>query len=284
MLNIEETYNRYGYYPDDLSYSSMKPIILNCNYCNKEMITCKNSIHARNKANSNKIDSYLDSCCRSCWTSGNGYHTRYNYNKDIFSTIDSEEKAYWLGFIGADGCIDKKACKICLSEKDKDHLEKFRADLNIVAPVTTVIRKDHTSNDSIVRIASTTIYKQLAKYGITQNKSLTFKPDLSSIDLELHRHFWRGMIDGDGSIVLSKKTSPTLSLTGSYDLTYQFSRFIKTKLGIDKCPRIHTYSPVYYITYSASNAAKIANVLYENTKTFLSRKKERANILIQKYD
>ena len=30
--------------------------------------------------------------------------TKYQYKQDIFEIIDSSEKAYWLGFLAADGC------------------------------------------------------------------------------------------------------------------------------------------------------------------------------------
>ena len=32
---------------------------------------------------------------------------RFDVNHSYFSTIDSEEKAYWLGFLFADGCVRK---------------------------------------------------------------------------------------------------------------------------------------------------------------------------------
>lgn len=64
-------------------------------------------------------------------------------NYTFFDSIDCEEKAYWLGFILADGCVRTKkrtqtlqsgevstikkgsGLEICLQEKDKKHLEKF---------------------------------------------------------------------------------------------------------------------------------------------------------------
>ncbi len=49
------------------------------------------------------------------------------YNRHIFDNIDSAEKAYWLGFIIADGYLndDKNMLRIKLGDKDKIHLEKF---------------------------------------------------------------------------------------------------------------------------------------------------------------
>jgi hypothetical protein len=49
------------------------------------------------------------------------------YNRHIFDEIDNEEKAYWLGFIVADGYLnsDRNMLRIKLGNKDKNHLEKF---------------------------------------------------------------------------------------------------------------------------------------------------------------
>ncbi len=47
-------------------------------------------------------------------------------NIDIFNEIDTEEKAYWLGFLYADGCVmDNHIFKLTLSDQDEDHLIKF---------------------------------------------------------------------------------------------------------------------------------------------------------------
>ena len=50
-----------------------------------------------------------------------------NYNRHIFDTIDTKEKAYWLGFIVADGYLNdsKHMLRIKLGDIDKKHLEKF---------------------------------------------------------------------------------------------------------------------------------------------------------------
>lgn len=52
----------------------------------------------------------------------------YVYNKNAFATIETEEDAYWLGFILADGYVsgpDKPAyLQIKLGIKDYAHLQK----------------------------------------------------------------------------------------------------------------------------------------------------------------
>ena len=55
----------------------------------------------------------------------------YTLNEEIFNQIDSKEKAYWFGFLCADGSIHKSCtnqyviqCKLNLN--DIDHLEKMK--------------------------------------------------------------------------------------------------------------------------------------------------------------
>ena len=49
------------------------------------------------------------------------------FNENVFDVIDSEEKAYWLGFIFADGYISSRdyGFEISLSIIDVEHLIKF---------------------------------------------------------------------------------------------------------------------------------------------------------------
>ena len=66
------------------------------------------------------------------------------YNRHIFDNIDSAEKAYWLGFIVADGYLndDKNMLRIKLGDKDKIHLEKF---INFLGKkISKIKRKKHS--------------------------------------------------------------------------------------------------------------------------------------------
>jgi hypothetical protein len=61
------------------------------------------------------------------------YNKKYNFNENYFEKIDTEEKAYWLGFITADGSINLGYGKqkfyqlhINLKGGDYSHLEKFQ--------------------------------------------------------------------------------------------------------------------------------------------------------------
>lgn len=280
MLNSEETFKKYGYYPDNLSYGCKKPILLNCNYCNDIIISCKNSISNRHRLSNNKRNLYKDTCCIKCLK--RGLRGKYNYNKDVFETIDSEQKAYWLGFIAADGHVNNKQCKICLCEKDIDHLIKFKECFNIPSKISLVQRKARLHNECVIRIHSSNILAQLSKYGITQQKSLTLNPRLNDIPENLHRHFWRGMFDGDGGISVNKSTGQmVLSLCGSYDAIYQFQNFIKDQLLIDKV--IIKDGSVYKICLHSKKAVSVARLLYDNSTIYMQRKYDLSQLLILKY-
>ena len=54
------------------------------------------------------------------------YSRKSHVNTCIFETIDTEEKAYWLGFLYADWCVShyktSKRVELALQEKDLNHL------------------------------------------------------------------------------------------------------------------------------------------------------------------
>ena len=54
-------------------------------------------------------------------------HNRLKFDNTVFDKIDTEEKAYWLGFIVADGYlnINKHMLRIKLGNRDRSHLIKF---------------------------------------------------------------------------------------------------------------------------------------------------------------
>lgn len=85
-------------------------------------------------------------------TKGNHYR-KYVHQYDYFNEIDSEEKAYWLGFMFADGYIcnhenryGEDSFGITLHAKDVDTLEKFKRSISSTNPITDV-SKENTPKD-----------------------------------------------------------------------------------------------------------------------------------------
>lgn len=124
---------------------------------------------------------------------------KYKCNDNFFNIIDTEEKAYWLGFMYADGYIisDRDAIGLSLSAEDINHLEKFLASLNAnnkISRYTNNINREYAR----VIIYSNKLKNDLISHGCLENK--TFKLVFPNIDGNLIRHFIRGYFDGDGSL------------------------------------------------------------------------------------
>ena len=64
---------------------------------------------------------------------------KFKVNDDYFEIIDTEEKAYWLGFLYADGCVARKGnyynIKIDQALYDYEHVLKFKEAINSTYPV-----------------------------------------------------------------------------------------------------------------------------------------------------
>ena len=143
-------------------------------------------------------------CSRKC--------SKYNFNENYFSNIDSEEKAYWLGFLFADGNIYKNQMTLKLKQTEISHLEKFKLALN--SDHTIHNGKNYISNKSKYKnvgyysallISNMQFTKDLISLGCVPNKSLIV--EFPSISYDLSRHFIRGVFDGDGCISFIKNNS-----------------------------------------------------------------------------
>lgn len=138
-------------------------------------------------------------------------------NTDFFKKIDTESKAYWLGFIYADGyvCINKTGAElgIQLASVDVSHLHKLNEVFNNYYKVQVFRKKANAYNKKPtemcgIRIFSKEIVEDLISNGVVENK--TNSPTFPKIDDEgLFFHFLRGYIDGDGSYCIKKSTSST---------------------------------------------------------------------------
>ena len=129
---------------------------------------------------------------------------------DFFEFIDSKEKAYWLGFIYAEGYIETRDQKpyrlgIEISKDDEILIDRFIEALDIDPNRKYYREKYHTV---IVKFVNKTIVKDLVNLGVVPRKSKIIElPNLSK--LELYLAFLLGFYDGDG------KTGTTRIITGS---------------------------------------------------------------------
>lgn len=127
---------------------------------------------------------------------------KFKINHKFFSSIDDERKAYWLGFMYADGYLVKRSGRsyfvgISLSSKDEDHLRKIVKDMDSDYPINRYINNIGVEYSRFM-ISSEQIYNNLFSLGCTTNKSCTLKfPGYKEVPESLMHHFMRGYFDGD---------------------------------------------------------------------------------------
>jgi transposase-like protein len=203
---------------------------------------------------------------------------KYTVNHNAFNKLDASTE-YWLGFIMADGCISENSgsdsLSVCLARCDEGHLKKFlnflESDYHICQYVGT-----KGSDLSSVTITSQKICDKLRGYGIKPRK--TGREKAESVELLNSRHFWRGCVDGDGSIVTTQST--VIQLTCSKDLCKQFRAYINSKID-DASPSFYRKGngiegSGWQVAIYGDHAKKLISHLYNETDVYLSRKKEDA--------
>lgn len=216
---------------------------------------------------------------------------QYTYDESFFEAIDTEEKAYWLGFIQADGCLNRSVRGFCtlsveLEQGDRAHLEKFLKSLKSDVPIGNRERGRISENGKSVRLSSgfrvhsRKIFDDLVKLGIEPRKSLTTQ--FLKVQPSLMRHYIRGLVDGDGclkvtpysiTLGLPKDTmTMVINLCGTEAVVSGAQQFIVKELGL-KPGKIHRPGgSVYLITWGSIPALKLMIWLYSDATVYLDRK------------
>ena len=193
---------------------------------------------------------------------------RYSVNESYFDVIDSEEKAYWLGFLFADGNVYKSTVALKLATKDVDHIRKFTSALQSQHPI-----KRATDRDAyVVKIGSEKLSSSLISRGVMPKKSLivTFP---TFLDEQGKRHFIRGVFDGDGWITYYKPKDmvrPSWTL-GFFSGSQSFLADIQEVIGLGGS--LHPYRKGHQLSYGGNLLVpKVCDYLYGGSSVYLPRK------------
>lgn len=205
-------------------------------------------------------------------------HLKNRLDIEFFKNINTEEKAYWLGFLYADGNIYKNRIGIGLKGGDIKHLFKFKKSLKSKNKVSykEFQQKNKTYNKCSIYINSYEMANDLKKWGCIPNKSSKlFK--LPDIPKDLMRHFIRGYFDGDGSIFYDKRRGVIhANFTGNYPFIKSINMFLYNENIFDKRRRIvirdKRKKTTSNVTYDGEIAERILNYLYKKSSIFLDRK------------
>ena len=223
---------------------------------------------------------------------------RYLFNYDFFQDIDNEHKAYWLGFLCADGCIlDMKlksgkkipqTVQISISVNDIELIYKFMNDIGLEKEIYIGEAKNKKSTTKYAKLCagSNKMCEDLISHGCTQRKSCTLKfPDIEDC---LVRHFIRGYFDGDGSVYFCERFQYdkrrgkeylnqhfVCNFQGTYDFLSKL-RFILEESNI-KCGKIRKgHGNIYTFEFSSrESVTSFYHYIYDGATVYLNRKHEK---------
>lgn len=211
--------------------------------------------------------------------------------ESYFENIDTPAKAYFLGFIAADGCIYRPndtrqgIVRINIHRQDEYILETFKRELGYDRPVSRSQGKY-----SSIEVSSDKMCSDLERLGLAPRK--TYGNTVPSIDDTAMKYFIRGYFDGDGSIHIGnllsdcninisgyefnlRKILEYLELHNIYGTFYQDKRKYAPGIGrfgsIIFCNVVTKYCFLKYIYEDA-------------TCPFLFRKRESAMTFINSID
>lgn len=207
---------------------------------------------------------------------------RYALDETFFDDIDTEAKAYWLGFILADGCVSRAgggyfSCRINLAVKDRKHLEKAAADLKSTAE----IKSGHAGRSCYIDFCSARLCRQLIALSCGPNKTGNHgTPDVSNA---LKPHFYRGYFDGDGSLFYTETTKTwAVDVVGATAFIEEMQQWLLDNCALSRTQLQPTTHPdVSSLRYQGgTNAQKICDVLYAGATIYLDRKYKRYQHLL----
>ena len=195
------------------------------------------------------------------------YRRAYSVDDNYFENIDSQKKAYWLGWLITDGYIatsyntkrgitNVNSIGLKLAEKDRCVLEDFKKDLNTNVSIKSIkSRKAFEYTNKITnktvcikggeqaefRFTSAKMIQDLARYGIYQNKTydVTFPKELNS---KYYPGFIAGVISGDGCINIKLNHGKTYLLrcmiAGTFDLIDNIKNILAKEIGVNPDKKI----------------------------------------------
>jgi len=216
---------------------------------------------------------------------------------DELKTIDTQEKAYLLGFLYGDGTITtytektgriRFLTKISISINDKDlifRLKKHFPFFNLGMFDYSKYNEKCTKQISIAK-SSKELYYDLLANGVYPRKSYenASKLKIPNIESTLIPHFIRGFFDADGSVYVRSKRPNLITIefcSVSKELLTEINLYLK-KHNINswkiqsKKHENNNWQTLYQLIYiKTSEILKLIDFMYFNANISLKRKAEK---------
>ncbi len=236
-----------------------------CNKCGKESVVLSSSIKKHG-------------CL--CW--------RNTVDEGYFQNLDTPDKAYFFGFLFADGYVNSKfkTCKLDVQERDVDILEKFKKAINWSGNINQyVAKKGHSyrKEDAIVKrihIVNQNFANILESHGLVPHREKSSFP-FKELPPSLYLDFIRGYFDGNGSVSISQEGYCYINFCGGTNLLKD----------IDNIMLLHGIHFAHYprrpenpdndqmMIKKQKEKIRFLDLMYANATTYLNRKYQKYLII-----
>ena len=206
------------------------------------------------------------------------------FDKTYFAKIDSHDKAYWLGFLYADGNVCGKTMQLRIM--DLGHLDKMKVHMKSEHKVNVNDGIKYQKSSKFA-IRSQILVNQLKILGVEERKSLTLSfPNENQVPQEFVASFMLGYFDGDGSIgtYMPKQGNRKWSfrLISTHDFCKKYNDILVKECDlfdskIMKYKRIPDKDiwEIHICGVYSDRLERIYNFLYKNINFGLKRKQDR---------
>lgn len=199
---------------------------------------------------------------------------KYPYDEYFFDIIDTEEKAYFLGLLYADGYNNEKENAVTLTLTDYELVDRFKKALQSKHPIhelgnsTGYIGKKCYS----LKIIGKHISSTLANKGCYQGKTLNLQfPNENILPSHLIHHFIRGYFDGDGCIHIRKQgNNKVVHICGTEQFCTEMAKHSPVKSFVNQRHK----AKIWFLgIYKMKNVQGFRDWLYKDATISLERKK-----------
>lgn len=222
-----------------------------------------------------KIDGQVISSKDRLASIGRQFERQYSVDESFFNEIDTEAKAWVLGFFMADGSInpDKGTLSFHQTADDIQVLELVKSLMKFNGPIHVSQPRsyDHpgTRPRAILEIHFRSLVQNLKDMGFESNKQYTIKYPFANVPQHLACHVLRGLWDGDGWLAKTNKDRRTILVTGSENLVKDLDQLLPA-FGFN--PGKHYVKNQHYQIAGQYNSVPFVNWLYGKATVYHQRK------------
>lgn len=209
-------------------------------------------------------------------------NSRDTLDHNFFEVLDTDPKAYFAGFLLADGSIRETNAspriRLLLQKRDRHILESLKVVVNTRNEV-------HESPvNCYIQFSSRKMAEDLNRYSIFPRKTKRKKFLIHNVPEEFHGAFIRGFFDGNGWISRKKPTSWLVGFGDGETFLEQLRDYLCERLGVFHL-KVNTHGGSNLMHWSAKqDVCKLLHFMYQGATYYLFRKHEKVLTCIRELE